>query len=183
MNDAQQTSDEELWARSHEGDVVAFEDLYHRNNPRLLVFLSRKVQQDADDLAQRTWAKIYAMRPKKGYLLFRPYLYQIARNEVWDHLGRRGRVHSESEGFDPPDPRSINRKNRFLECLQECLERLGDNAFVKVLIAGINGRSVAEIADECGIAPQTVYTQRDRGRDLLKSCITSKLDADAERGS
>lgn len=79
-------------ARAQQGDESAFLALYRATSGRLLVYLRSMVgENDTDDIASETWARIVAdlprYRPERGSFL--GWATAIARHRAIDHLRRR----------------------------------------------------------------------------------------------
>ena len=82
MSISKDISEKELLDRLKEGSHEAFEMLYHRHSPQLLLKLERKLPDavDADEIIQELFIKIWDRRqqidPEKS---FGGYLYRIAQ--------------------------------------------------------------------------------------------------------
>lgn len=83
-----------MLTRLSKGCEVAFEELYHLYSAPLLVFLVKMVKSEtnAGEILQETFIKIWNNRekidPEKA---FSTYLYQIARNNVYDFFRKLAR--------------------------------------------------------------------------------------------
>lgn len=85
---------EELLYAYAEGDVSAFEDLYHRHKEPIKRYIYGKTRDLAasDDITQLVWERVLksAKRLKEQHseaktsFSFKPYLYQIAQNLIHD---------------------------------------------------------------------------------------------------
>ena len=115
-------TDDELIGKYLDGDMVAFETLYHRYDGRLLGFLlAMRADRDlAEDLAQKTWLKVigrFANYEARG--TFRAWLFTVARRlwidearSAWSRKrvalesSRNGESGGAGKQFDVEDPSS-----------------------------------------------------------------------------
>lgn len=84
-------SDEHLKLLSKEGDLSAFELLYHRHKDPLYRFIFRQCsdEQQAQDIVQDVWLSIY--KACDGYIptaKFTTWIYRIAHNRLIDFYRR-----------------------------------------------------------------------------------------------
>src|SRR5688572_12017791 len=95
-------TDVALVARVRAGDDRAFEELYHRYRRRITGYLLRMVRDPgrAEDLTQDTFvAALRRMRETDSEIVFKPWVYEIARNAAIDLHRRAGRTNEVS--IDP----------------------------------------------------------------------------------
>jgi RNA polymerase sigma-70 factor (ECF subfamily) len=85
------TPDEQLMRLYGEGNVQAFEALYHRHKgPVFRFFLRQLAQAVAEELAQDVWTRlIHARQSYQVNSQFTTFLYTIARNRLIDHVRRQ----------------------------------------------------------------------------------------------
>ena len=94
--------------RYRAGDSAALDELVEGMGPRLKGFFLRQGAQPttAEDLVQNVFVRVLQSLPRyqpSGQL--EGYLLRIARNLWIDHRRRSGRVHSDAEPAERPDPR------------------------------------------------------------------------------
>ena len=93
--------DEELAARSRDGDERAFELLYERHVPGMLSFCRHMLSDsaEAEDAVQHTFAAMYReLRERDRPLRVKAWLYTVARNRCLSLLrDRRERPRDELE--------------------------------------------------------------------------------------
>jgi len=76
-----------LLERWRGGDSDAGQDLFRRHFAGIYKFFEHKLPNEAEDLAQRTFAACVAGRETfRGRSSFRTYLFAIARNQLYMHL-------------------------------------------------------------------------------------------------
>ena len=79
-----------LLERWRAGDQQAGRDLFARHFRELYRFFEHKARGEADDLVQRTFLACVAARHQfRAESSFRTYLFTIARNELYSHIGRQ----------------------------------------------------------------------------------------------
>jgi RNA polymerase sigma-70 factor (ECF subfamily) len=88
-------SDEQLMLRYREGDLLAFRELYGRHRLGLYRFISWRSPRAewVDEIVQDAWASLHHARSRyRPDASFRTYLYQIARNRLFDLLRQHQHV-------------------------------------------------------------------------------------------
>lgn len=80
------------------GSETAFTELIHRHQSGLLNFFVRMgVYNDAEDLVQETFVRVYKMRERyRPEAKFTTFLYVLARH-VWADRGRKAKMHKRLE--------------------------------------------------------------------------------------
>src|ERR1043165_5172502 len=115
MDETRKDEDQQLVARTQQGDAAAFDDLVVKYTPRLygLVYNMTSNHEDTNDLLQDIFAKAYkAIRGFRGKSSFYPWIHSIAVNMTLNFLKNRGRRYSLS--LDDMDA-SIQNDKEFLE--------------------------------------------------------------------
>jgi len=90
--------------RYRAGDAAAFTQLYERHRLGLFRFLMGLCgdQAVAEEVFQETWMSLIRSESlqREAAVLFRTWLYQIARNRLIDHWRKQGRHQQREEAFD-----------------------------------------------------------------------------------
>ncbi len=179
-------SDEVLMVRVAEGDVAAYEVLYHRYKNRILTFIHRYVgdREWAEDLTHETFLKLYknprAFDPRNRFVT---WLFTVARNLSIDFLRRRKPVSalvvgdSDDNSFtlDLPDfvtegPADAALIRELEENIQKTLMTLSDKLREVFILCAIQGLSYEEVANIVGCPAKTVSSRLSRARKrFLKS--------------
>jgi len=84
--------DEKLITRFREGDMQAFDTIYHFFNRKLYAFVFKilKIEDDAREIVQDVFIKLWENREKvTGVSLFNSYLFTIAYNTSIDLVRKR----------------------------------------------------------------------------------------------
>ncbi|MDR1616036.1 MAG: RNA polymerase sigma factor [Syntrophomonadaceae bacterium] len=87
-------NEEELIRLSKAGDLEAFEELFnkYRNAVHVLAYKYMKHEEDAYDIAQEVFVKIYcSLNTFKGKSNFSAWMHRVATNACLDELRRRKR--------------------------------------------------------------------------------------------
>jgi len=115
MDQPRTDEDQQLVARTQEGDASAFDQLVVKYTPRLygLVYNMTSNHEDTNDLLQDIFAKAYkAIRGFRGKSSFYTWIHSIAVNMTLNFLKKRGRRFQLS--LDDVDT-SIQNDKEFLE--------------------------------------------------------------------
>ncbi|PZW40282.1 RNA polymerase sigma factor [Pseudomonas sp. URMO17WK12:I2] len=97
-------SDADLLRRYRAGEAAAFTQLYERHRLGLFRFLMGLCgdQAVAEEVFQETWMSLIRSESlqREAAVLFKTWLYQIARNRLIDHWRKQGRHQQREEAFD-----------------------------------------------------------------------------------
>jgi RNA polymerase sigma-70 factor (ECF subfamily) len=173
----------ELVRRFVAGDHQASDDLYAIYSPQLLSFLANRVSSlaDAEDLLQETWVK--ARHAAKGFdgANFRAWVFQIARNLLYDffkspkHRKKPSSFSDEHERGQENDPAAQMIRDEELIALQDCINAVGGDFVEAVRRNKVDGESPEDIASDLGIDVGTVYSRIFKGKKKLLACLEKKL--------
>ncbi|UUD64597.1 RNA polymerase sigma factor [Pseudomonas seleniipraecipitans] len=101
---AAEPSDAELLRRYRAGDAAAFTQLYERHRLGLFRFLLGLCGEHAvaEEVFQETWISLIRSESlqREAAVLFKTWLYQIARNRLIDHWRKHGKRQQREEAFD-----------------------------------------------------------------------------------
>jgi RNA polymerase sigma factor (sigma-70 family) len=110
------TDDCDLVARVRDGDERAFELLYQRYQPRIAAYIRGMVHDHgrAEDITQEVFiSALRRMRETDREIVFKPWIYEIAKNACIDAF-RRGR-HASEVSFDAHDAIGDDEHGRLAE--------------------------------------------------------------------
>ena len=173
--------------RAANGDRAAFTSLMAATKADLYRFIRRYVGDEAEahDVLQEAYASAWlAMRRYDPGRPFDVWLRSIALNKCRDWSRRRAvrRVVRGVMGLDAPEAVSIGDEtpspearlddHRRAEELQRALSDLPDALKAPLLLATLDGRSHAEVADILRITPKAVETRIARARRKLAEKLT-----------
>ncbi len=168
--------DFELVRRWQAGDEEAGDALVRRHFWSVYRFFRSKVDDAAEDLAQRTFlACVEArerVRPEQGFV---SYLFGIARNQLLMHLRRHGRSSGRFEpletsvadlqGDRADDGLAQHEQQR---ALLGALRRIPVDFQIAVELYYWEELSVSQVAAVLDVAPGTVKSRLARARDKLR---------------
>ncbi len=171
--------DRQLVACALSGDDVAFEYLFNRYRDAIRQLLVQRVgsEDDADDLLQETFIKVYLHldRYNAGYT-FGQWVYTIARNTFIDFYRRRQDELPIDERFSAPAATTPNPEESVMRLqlraqIEQCLERLTPRYACLIRMRFLEEYSYEEIAERLDVPLGTVKTQIHRAREQLCDLI------------
>ena len=155
--------------------------------PMLTGFLQRNRCSSAEvaDLSQETFARVYEAAKRELPQLVKPFLFQVARNLLIDHLRRQSVVSletmAECEWMDVPDEGPSSERQaaarQELRLLQAALDELPPRCRQVVILQRVDGLSQKDIAQQLGITVETVQTQLAKGMRLLAQAVGGRRSA------
>jgi RNA polymerase sigma-70 factor (ECF subfamily) len=158
--------------RAADGDVRAFELLYHTHLPRVHSLVRRLAGgRDTDELTQdvfvRVWQKLGTFR---GDSAFSTWLHRLAVNVVIERFRtetvRRQRFHDGEAIFDTLSAPA--RRGDVSLDFEAALEKLPDGAREIFVLHDVEGYKHHEIGTLLGISPGTSKAQLHRARMMLR---------------
>ncbi|MCA9320808.1 MAG: sigma-70 family RNA polymerase sigma factor [Planctomycetes bacterium] len=177
--------------RVAEGDVQAYETLYHRYKNRILTFVYRYVgdREWAEDLTQDVFLKLYrnprAFDPRSRFLT---WLFAVARNLSIDFLrkkrpaatlspqnedGETGQI--EVPVDEAKSPLQMTLMHELEENLQGVLETLSDKLREVFILCAMQGLSYEEVAQVVGCPAKTVSSRLARARERFTKGLETYL--------
>ncbi len=192
--EAEATQDRQDMRRLADGHDAALDELMARHAGRLRAYLFRLLQndEDADDLAQESFVRVYRHRadfdPSHS---FATWLYSIASNLVKDRFRWRSR-HPESP-LDSPDPdqpgpartiptpeaapgQALLAEER-AKAVRQAVAGLPEDLRVPLVLAEFEDRSHAEIGRILSCSAKAVEMRVYRARHLLRERLARWLAA------
>lgn len=173
--------DQQLVQAARGGDDWAFEQLYARYRPRLHAFAVRMIHDPdrADDLVQEVFiSALRRLRDSDARIIFRPWIYEIARNACIDEYRRSRRVSEvplEREGVEGwldhlsggPSPEVVVESRQRLEDLRHAFRGLSDRHHRIIVARELEGKSYREIGAELDMSQAVVESTLFRARRRL----------------
>lgn len=167
----------DLVRRLREGDLDAFDSVYHLFNARLFAFLVRlaRSRDTAEDLLEETWLRLvrHAYRLDADTRLG-PWLFAVARNLYVSYC--RSRALEDASLSDPSDlwpvsfvdsPFEQTAASELEGRVEAALATLPVALREALLLVGIEGLRPMEAAQVCGVSPETLRQRLKRARDLM----------------
>lgn len=173
-------------ARLADGDDAALNTLMDRHASRIFHFLCRMLgnEEDANDLAQETFVRIYNARENyQPAQKFSAWLYTIAGNLARNHLRWRARhpqvsLDAESETTEQSLAESIPSNTATpgqamaaaerAASVRAAVQSLPDDMREAIVLCELDEMAVAEAAAVLESTPKAVESRLYRGRQLLR---------------
>lgn len=178
-------SNTELIKLLKKGDIAAFDAIYNQYCHKLhqFVFMYLKQEEDAEEVVQEVFIKIWESREKVDvYLSFESFLFTIAYNSTMSLLRKRvsetksreylkslQKIETEEMVIDEIQYNELNNK------VQSLLEQLSPRQSEIYLLSREEGLSHKEIAIKLNISESTVNNHLVTILKFLKSNIDSSL--------
>lgn len=156
-----------------EGDENAFQTLFIDYYAVLVSFAMKYLedQEAAEDIVQDVFVKIWETREKLGKIdNLSAYLYQMVRFRSFNYLRAEKIRQDATKSFaEELEETEMNEyiKNETFRIVMRTLEDLPPGSR-NVFSRALQGYSAKEIADELGIAVETVKKQKQVARRILK---------------
>ncbi len=183
-------TDQQLIALSLGGDAQAFGHLFSRYRDSMLQLYIQRTggnRDDADDLIQETFLKVYLNLEKYNpAYTFGQWIFTIARNTFIDFIRKRqenlsidnvqkGRIPLSPQSSLPTPEESIINSQQSVQ-LDNYLEKMKPRYRRMIELRFFKDYSYEEIAEELRIPIGTVKTQLHRAREQLCAFITDNID-------
>jgi RNA polymerase sigma-70 factor (ECF subfamily) len=140
-------------------------------------------QQDAEDLTQETFIRVFRSVQNYQPGTFEGWLHRITTNLFLDMVRRRARIRMEAlpEDYDrvpadEPNPEQIYHDARLAPDLQAALDSLPPEFRAAVVLCDIEGLSYEEIGATLGVKLGTVRSRIHRGRQALRDYLAAHSD-------
>lgn len=177
-----------LLDRVRSGQEAAFEALFQRYYQRIHAVLYRLVGDEADDLAQEVFLKLYYHPPYRAEREVGAWLYRVATNLGYNALrarkrweGRRGALGAEAQGADwqaeAPSPEAWAERQEEQLLVHKALARLKKREAL-ILILRYSDLSYRQIADVLGVAPGSVGTLLARAERAFERAYGHRTERD-----
>lgn len=146
--------------------------------------------QDAEDLTQDTFIRVFRSLSNYQAGTFEGWLHRITTNLFLDMVRRRNRIKMEAlpEDYervpsDRPNPEEIYHDARLDPDLQDALDSLAPEFRAAVVLCDIEGLSYEEIGATLGVKLGTVRSRIHRGRQALRDHLSASAAAAGRTGA
>jgi len=133
------------------GNLSAFQTLYHRHKSRIFGFLLKKLRnkEEAEEVFQNVFVKLHASREKyHEEIPFLPWVFTIASNAVIDHVRKyetyKKHVDSYTEHLDFTNDNETSNDNDFTVDQLSCLTSSQRDALSLRFNEGLTFSEIAE---------------------------------------
>src|SRR5690242_4839209 len=139
-------------------------------------------QQDAEDLTQETFVRVFRSLSNYTPGTFEGWLHRITTNLFLDMVRRRQRIRFEGLAEDAaerlrgrePSPAQAYEDRHFDDDIQTALDALAPEYRAAVVLCDIEGLSYEEIAATLGVKMGTVRSRIHRGRAQLRDALAHR---------
>ncbi len=159
--DAENDIDAGLMARTQEGDLRAFEEIVRRHEKVLVNFFARGgVHIDAEDLAQKTFLRLYNYRDRyRPTAKVRTFLFLLARQVYVDELRRLERMGRLQAAAQAEAQESYTGTDEVRLDVARALSILPAGLRDVIVMAFLEGAAYEEIGERLGIPVGTVKSR------------------------
>ena len=164
-------------AAARQGDVAAFERLYHAHAGRVMALCLRLTgdRPAAEELMQDAFVRAWERLPSfRGESAFSTWMHRVTVNTFLQAArseGRRGAHEEQTEEIDALPALSIGSDPGDRIDLERAIAQLPKGARTAFVLHDVEGFKHEEIAALSGIAPATVRAQLHRARRLLMEAL------------
>ena len=157
----------------------------HADSVYRLAFRLSSNQQDAEDLTQETFMRVF--RNLKSYKpgTFEGWLHRITTNLFLDMVRHRATIRMEAlpEDYERVPGTDMTPEQAYTvanldPALQHALDELGPDFRVAVVLCDVVGMTYEEIADTLGVRMGTVRSRIHRGRQQLRASLEAQAQHD-----
>lgn len=184
-SDILELDDRELMARCQAGDDSCFEVLVERHKQRVmnLVFRFMQGSDEAEDVAQEVFIRIYKAKDKyKPTAQFTTWLHTICRNTCFNAMAKKSRrpVLLKDDGDDErdtvqeipdagtPTPEKSMMYNELAQAVKKGVDSLPDNQREAFILARYEHCSYEEIAKRMACSAKAVKSLLNRAKTNLR---------------
>jgi RNA polymerase sigma factor (sigma-70 family) len=180
-----EASDTDLVAAVRDGNDAAFEELYERYSPRIAAYVRGMVRDQgrAEELTQEAFlSALRRLRETDAEIVFKPWIYRIARNQAIDHHRRSSRIQEISmdadAGLRPSDhmrlvdagtPHAALAGRERLDHLCGAFDELSDIQARVIVMRELEGLSYREIGEQLDLTRAAVESALFRARRRLET--------------
>lgn len=144
----------------------------YADNVYRFILKNLRHEEDARDVVQTAFEKMWINRDAVEYLKSRSYLFTVAYNQMIDHIRRQKRVHLKDEFKENVSVYNRPAQNT-RKVLEEALSRLSETQRSLVLLKDYEGYSYEEIGQITGLNASQVKVYLHRARVQLKNYLVS----------
>jgi RNA polymerase sigma-70 factor (ECF subfamily) len=179
-------------ATGEQSTMPSWDELVREHGDRVyrLAYRLSGNAQDAEDLTQDTFIRVFRSLSNYQPGTFEGWLHRITTNLFLDMVRRRNRIRMEAlpEDYDrvpsdTPDPEQIYHDARLDPDLQSALDSLAPEFRAAIVLCDIEGLSYEEIGATLGVKLGTVRSRIHRGRAALREYLRVNGKVDSSHAS
>ncbi len=127
-------------------------------------------QEDAKDVVQTAFEKLWINRNQVDNLTCKSYLFTIAHHQMIDHIRKNSKITLKDE-FSSEAGITYQQNNNLKKILDQALNKLGETQRSLVLLKDYEGYTYEEIGIITGLSTSQVKVYLHRARLQLKSYL------------
>jgi RNA polymerase sigma-70 factor (ECF subfamily) len=151
--------------REYNDCVTSYADNVYR-----FILKNLRHEEDARDVVQTAFEKMWRNRENIEALTARSYLFTVAHNHMIDHLRKTKRVSLKDE-FNEQAKVADQQQHNLKKILNEALGRLNETQRSLVMLKDYEGYSYEEIGKIMGLSESQVKVYLHRARIQLKNFL------------
>src|SRR3569623_3713061 len=168
-----------------------WDEVVHEHSARVyrLAYRLSGNQQDAEDLTQETFVRVFRSLADYTPGTFEGWLHRITTNLFLDMVRRRQRIRFDALPDDTErlpgrerSPEQVYAEGAFAADVQAALDALPPDFRAAVVLCDIEGLSYEEIAATLGIKLGTVRSRFHRGREQLRAALAHRAPRSTRAG-
>lgn len=159
-----------LWMRAQAGDEAAYREALMQIAARLRGYFGRRLQSlpdEVEDLVQETLIALHLQRGTYDPALpVSSWVFAIARHkliDLWRRRGRREALHEPLDGLDESAHPCVPEEMPVRRDLLGLLDALPPAQRRAIALTKLEGLSVAEASQRCGVSVSALKVQVHRG--------------------
>lgn len=169
---------------------VSFEELAEDLGPSLTAYLRRMTDNaaDADDLLQETLLRAARALPGFEYRSsLKTWAFRIATNVAMDYLRKAKKTTvvelNESDGVGVTDAAVEDDlvAGEMNACIRGVIDSLPPDYSAPLVLSALQGKSVAEVAEICGITVAAAKVRVHRAKARLRVALEGQCDFSTDR--
>jgi RNA polymerase sigma-70 factor, ECF subfamily len=157
---------------------------------RLRAFVARRVPAgiEPDDVVQEVFVRVVRHLPSlRDAERIEAWLFQIARNTLWDAMRARQRMDKRTDALEADVPAEADTEDvraaeaELAPCLMPMVARLAEPYRSAIELTSVQGLSQAEAATRAGVSVSGMKSRVQRARDQLKEMLLRCCEVDVDR--
>ncbi len=145
----------------------------HADNVFRFIVKNLRHQEDAKDIVQTAFEKLWRNRDIVENEKSKSYLFTVAYNQMIDHLRKGKRIYLQDE-FTAEERVQHQPVHNVKKILQEALYRLSDTQRILVMLKDYEGYAYEEIGAIMGLNASQVKVYLHRARLTLRNYLVSR---------
>lgn len=142
----------------------------HSDNVYRFILKNLRHEEDARDVVQSTFEKMWKHREEVDYIKSKSYLFTVAYRQMIDHIRKNKRIHLKDE-FSAEASVQNKPVTNIKKVLEQALSRLSETQRSLVLLKDYEGYSYIEIGKITGLSESQVKVYLHRARLQLKEYL------------